>query len=98
MFDVTAQPAVDDESSESESESESDSSIDSDEQLWLDEHAGVLSLLAQHGTAVGEKRKKAQQEATEADWNRVLRSRPESSTSGPASAGRDCARLFSPPR
>ena len=60
MFEVTAQPAVDDESSESESES--DSSTDPEEELWLDGHAGVLTMLAEYGVAVSEKRKKVEQQ------------------------------------
>ena len=100
MFEVTAQAVVDDKSSESESDS--DSSVDSEEELWLDEHAGVLGMFAEHGVAVGEKRKKAEQEAAEASWARVMRSRPASVDTRPVassstSAGRDCARLFSAP-
>ena len=44
--------------------------------MWLDGHGGVLMVLAGHGAAVGEKRKKGQREAAEASWARVMPSGP----------------------
>ena len=43
-------------------------------------------MFAEHGVAVGEERKKAEQEAAKASWARIMRSRPASVDTRPAAS------------